>query len=75
MPKADNVDSWTFEESPCEALFPHIARCGAQLLACAAFHSFIQHGGRRWRGELREPSAEAYRKIYGADSDAGRLAA
>ena len=53
---------WVFEESPCE-LCPHVARCRCGL-ACAAFESFLQHGGRRWRTEPREPSADIYRRIF-----------
>jgi hypothetical protein len=51
------------DESPCETC-PHIAKCSVGGLACEAFALFVSHGGRRWRKEPREPSAEIYNRIY-----------
>jgi hypothetical protein len=73
MPKPDKIESWAFEESPCETCL-HSARCRAMLLACAAFNSFAAHGGRRWRSELREPDRETFRRIFGLTGE-GQLAA
>ena len=55
-------DSWVYEAAPCEDC-PHIARCrGGQ--ACAAFQSFVVHGGRRWTAEPRVPSRAHYVSIF-----------
>ncbi len=65
MPKIENPESWTFEESPCETC-QLVSQCRAQQLACDAFKSFVTYGGRRWRAEPRVPNAELYAKIYRA---------
>jgi hypothetical protein len=58
----DEVDGWVYEESPCEDC-PNWAACKAQL-ACAAFECFVATGGRRWAAEAREPSREAYERVF-----------
>ena len=37
---------------------------GVGGLACEAFALFVSVGGRRWRKEPREPSAEIYARIF-----------
>jgi len=69
----DRVAGWTYEESPCE-LCPHTARCRAELLACARFHSFVVYGGRRWASQPCEPDRDTFVRIYG-DADETDLAA
>ena len=63
MINADRVDSYALESPPCEtcALAAH---CRVQLVACAAFESFCNYGGRRWRSEAREPSRRIYDKLF-----------
>jgi hypothetical protein len=64
-----NPDEIVIDESPCE-LCTSAARCRLRLEACEQFKSFVMFGGRRWRSEPREPSAEIFAKIYrGADDE------
>ena len=44
----------------------HRARCRSGL-ACAAFQSYYNFGGRRWRKMPREPSAKMFKKIFGSE--------
>jgi hypothetical protein len=62
---SENRVSWDplLDEPPC-ALCPHIARCREGRLACEAFAVFAKYGGRRWRKEAREPSAEIYQRVF-----------
>jgi hypothetical protein len=52
-----------YERCPCDGC-PHAVRC-RQGLACAAFESFINFGGRRWRAEPKNPSAGVYARVFG----------
>jgi len=52
------------EPSPCDGCAQSGA-CAAKTLACAAFASFVDYGGAKWRGiEARSPSAAMYARIF-----------
>ena len=53
--------------------FPNTARCRAELLACARFHSFVIRGGRAWASQPCEPDRDTFITIYGAEVAQGSL--
>jgi hypothetical protein len=67
-------DEFAFDESPCD-LCALAARCRAHLEACEQFRMFVLYGGRGWRKDGREPSAEIYADIYRDASGNAQLAA
>jgi hypothetical protein len=55
-------DDVLFEAEPCLGC-PHRAMCSAGM-SCAQFESFVTYGGRKWRQERRQPSAESFRRVF-----------
>ncbi len=51
---------------PCPEC-PKASRCAAGGFACEQFALFTRFGGdKRWRVAPRQPSAEIYRRLFGA---------
>jgi hypothetical protein len=66
LPSTVELDApivWLSCESPCDAC-PLAARCRDEKLACEQFRLFYRRGGKRWKSEPREPSAQIYRRVF-----------
>jgi len=70
LPTLPTTVEWSpmLDEPPCD-LCLLAAQCRAPSQACEQFKSFVMFGGRRWRTEPREPSAEIYAKVYRETGD------